>query len=65
MITFFWIVGYILMVLPVVLSLFSIFLILTYRVSEEEIFDDGSWGQDIDVRAKNQYNSNTYGDIDD
>lgn len=59
MITFFWIVGYAVIGLPIILSLFSIFLMLTYRVDETYYIDDGSWGQDIDQMAKNRYNSDT------
>lgn len=60
MITFFWFVGIALMVMPLVLSLLSVFMMLTYEVSEDEIFNDGTWGQDIDEMAKRHYNSNTY-----
>lgn len=57
--TFFWIVAYIMIAIPIILSLISIFLMLTYRVDETYYIDDGSWGQDIDQMAKNRYNSDT------
>lgn len=57
--TFFWIVGIVIIFLPIVLTFFSIFLMLTWKVSDDDVFEDGSWGQDIDQMAKRHYKSNT------
>ena len=43
--------------IPLGLALFVCFLMLTHGATEEEMFDDGSWGQDIDQIAKNRYKS--------
>lgn len=55
--TFFWIVGWVLIFLPIILSLLSIFMMLTHKAEEGYFVDDGSWGQDIDQMAKNRYNT--------
>jgi fatty acid desaturase len=54
-----WIFGGLLIAVPVLMSAFVWFLLLTYGATDEEVFDDGSWGQDIDQNAKRRYNSDT------
>lgn len=41
--TFFWVVGMIILGLPVGLSLFTVFLMLTYQPDETDILEYGSW----------------------
>lgn len=57
--TFFYFVGAVLLALPVILTLFTVFLMLTSPATEEEQIEDGTWGHDIDSLAKKRYNSNT------
>lgn len=56
---FFWFVGYCLIFFPIGLSLFSVFLMMTQKAVEPDLYDDGSWGQDIDQMAKRRYKSNS------
>ena len=56
----FWFVAYCLIFLPIGLSIFSIFLMMTQKAVEPDLYvDDGSWGQDIDEMAKRRYKSNS------
>lgn len=47
---FFWTIGIGLLCIPVLLCAFSVFLILTYRIEDENIFEYGSW---LDEDEKN------------
>lgn len=43
-----WGIGMTLIFIPVLLSLFTIFLMLTNKAEEGYFINDGSWGQDVD-----------------
>lgn len=46
---FFWSLGIILMGLPIGLSLFTIFLMLTAPATDEELLDYGHWADQEDI----------------
>lgn len=50
-----WVIGVVLMSLPIILSLISVFMMLTQKAVEPDIFEEGTWGQDIDEMSKKRY----------
>lgn len=48
---YFWVIGIVLLLTPILLSVFAAFLILTYRIGDENIFEYGSWLDEDDKNA--------------
>lgn len=55
--TFFWGVGIFLIFLPIGLSFFTIFLMLTQNAVEPDLYYDDPYGDEIDQMAKRYYKS--------
>lgn len=49
--TFFWVMAVALLSMPVLLCLFTAFLLLTHRVEDDDIIEFGSWLDEDDKNA--------------
>lgn len=54
---FFWTIGMFLVFLPVILSFFTVFLMLTNEAVEPDAYYDDAWDGEIDQMAKRYYKS--------